>query len=209
MKTLTFVAAPLLALLLAPLVGCKGPERRETDFLSDYSKLEERSDGRLIYVNPRIEPGTYQRFIVDPVNMNLDEKREGKFSEKELEELVEYFYDTVVEHISKNRQVVTRPAPGVARMRIALTDVQTSKALLNILPQMRLLTAGRGGAAFEGELVDSTTGAQVAAVVHKTREGTFSGGGMSKMSDAKRAIDEWAEEFAEQIEGWQATQAKE
>jgi hypothetical protein len=42
----------------------------------------------------------------------------------------------------------------------------------------------------------------VAAVVRKAKQGVFAGGGMSKMSDAKRAIDQWADDFQENIEAW-------
>ena len=204
---LTIFALTLLA--SGPLAGCKGLQRRQTGYLSDYSKLEKESEGRLMYVNPRIEPGTYQRFIVDPVALHLAEDHEGDFTAEELEELAEYFYNKIVEHISTRRQVVTRPGPGVARLRVAVTDIETSTALLNIIPHTRLTGVGRGGGAFEGELVDSTTGEQIAAVVRKTKGGgVFSGGGMSKMSDAKRAIDKWVDDLQDRIDEWRVFAAQ-
>ena len=205
MRIPTRLALFAVALVAAgPLSGCKGLKLRESGYLSDYSKLEKESDERLIYMNPGIDPVTYQRFIVEPVAVNLEEDREGTFNAEELEELAEYFYTVMVEHISTRHKVATRPAPGIATVRISLTDIKTSTALLNILPHTRLSGAGRGGAAFEAEVIDSTTGVQIAAVVRKTKQGAFSGGGMSKMSDAKRAIDKWADDFQANIEAWRA-----
>ena len=204
MKNARTIAIASGLTLVALLTACRTPELRETGYLSDYSKLAQLDKNRLIYLNPRVEPGTYTGFIVEKVGVNLGEDREGAFTDEELEELAEHFYSEITKRIAQKERVVTRPAPGVARFRIALTDVETSNALLNILPQTRLIGVGRGGAAFEGEILDSQTGEQILAVVRRAKPGVFEGSGLGKMSDAKTAINEWCDNTGANIARWRA-----
>ena len=95
---------------------------------------------------------------------------------------------------------MTEPGPGVARIRIALTGVRRSRALANIVPVGRVAGAGMGGAAMESEWLDSESGDQVAAFVMARTGSRFEGGGMTKMSHAKRAIRKWVDSVSEELE---------
>lgn len=197
MRPVTTVLA--LMLVVAALGACRGPELRDTGYLSDYSKLQVESPDRLVYINPDIAERSYHAFLIEPVSVNLEEEREADFTAEELAEIAEYFQQAWVAVLAERFEVVTEPGPGVARLRVALTDITTSIGLMNVIPHTRVTGVGRGGAAIEGELVDSTTGVQLAAVVRRAEQGVFDGGGMTKMSDAKRTIDEWAEQFREGV----------
>ncbi len=190
-----------VVLLASMLAACAGLKARRTGFLEDYSGLEKiQGKEEWVYVDPRVHADTYSRFIVDPIQINLDESDTKRFTTEEIEELAQFFYATAVAKISESRQVVTEPGPGVARIRIALTGIRRSKALANILPVGRLLGSGMGGASMESEWLDSQNGDQVAAFVVASTGSRFEGGGMTKMSHAKRAIREWVDRISERIQ---------
>ena len=188
--------------LLVASAACRTPELRRSGYLSDYSKLQEVDSDRLAYLNPRVQPGTYNGFIVEKIAINLSEDREGAFTAEELEELAEYTFAEITKRISEKERLVSRAGPGVARLRIALTDIRTSRPLLNVIPQTRMTGVGRGGAAFEAELVDSQTDQQIFATVRRTKPGAFEGSGLSKMADAKTVISQWCDHAGKNIRSW-------
>ena len=207
-KTVTFLSSVVLPLATIPfLAGCRALGLTESGYLSDYSKLQEVSDDVMAYRNPRVVPGTYQSFIVERVAIHVEEDREGHLTEEQIEEISEYLYAELTKLLTENERVVSRPGPGVARIRIAVTDVQKSKPLANILPWSRISSVGRGGAVLEGEMVDSQTGEQLLAVVRRTRAGFFSSSGLTALSDVKHAIDQWLEAHHERMEELRALEA--
>jgi hypothetical protein len=149
----------------------------------------------------------YSGFIVDEVQAHffagasaVKAKSEGKITAKELKDLTNYFHFAIVKAISESgRKVVYQAGPGVARIRVALTDIKET-SLLNVLPTTSLLGAGVGGAAMEAEVVDSVTGKQIGAVV-ETRKGSrvpFSN--LGDWGTAKGVMDHWANRLKERLE---------
>jgi hypothetical protein len=138
--------------------------------------------------------------ILDPIQFNLDVEDRAGFSEEERREIREYAQTAFTKVISNHVQLVTQPGPGVCRLRVAFTDLEKSAALMNLHPLSRATGAGRGGAALEGELVDSQTNKQLGALT-RTATGEFlEGSGMGSLSDIKSAIDRWAEDADERFE---------
>ena len=68
----------------------------------------------------------------------------------------------------KGNNVVYQPAPGVVRVRLVLTDIEKTNAV-NLLPQASLLGVGLGGAAMEGEVINSMTDMQIGVVVESQK----------------------------------------
>ncbi|MHC4203847.1 MAG: DUF3313 domain-containing protein [Planctomycetota bacterium] len=187
--------------LMAMIYGC-GPEKLQTTgFLSDYSKLEAESETELRYFNPRKPLGNYSKFIIDPITVHFHSVDEGTdISSEELAEMRQYMYNAVYNAILKRYSVVRQPGPGVARLRLAITDLDKSSPALNVIPQTKLIGVGLGGASMEGELLDSVTGEQIVAVIQSQKGERLSLDGLSKWGDAKAVIDHWAEELVERLE---------
>ncbi len=198
--------AALLALLV--LSWSCGLAARRTGFLTDYSGLEEVASDVWFYVNDRVPVGTYSRFIVDPVESYIDLEESG-FREEEVTEFAEYMHATIVRRLSDRYDVVTLPGPGIARIRIALTSISGSVPLLNIIPHTRITGAGRGGAAMEGEIQDSLSGEQVAAIVQGGSAGVFESAGLSDASDIHAVIDYWVDQLGEQLRTYRFGEGRE
>ncbi len=194
MLAMCFVAALVL------LNGCSSPQPT-TGFLSDYSKLVKESDSSLRYVDkPAV--ANYSSFIVDPVQVRYykGSKSEGKLSAKQVTDLENFTHEKIVEAIrGAGKTVAYQPGPGVARVRVALTDISKTSAI-NILPQTSLLGVGIGGASMEAEVVDSVTGKQIGAAVDSGKGGRIPFTNLGDWTAAKKVIEGWADRFQKRLE---------
>ena len=204
--TKTSVLMVVVIGLMVIQCGCGGVQQARTGFLSDYSKLKAASDESYRYVDEQAID-KYSGFIVDEVKVHfftgasaIKAKSEGKITEKELKDLTNYFHSAIVKAISDSgRKVVHHSGPGVARIRVALTDIKETGAL-NVLPQASLLGAGIGGAAMEAEVVDSVTGRQIGAVVESRKGSRIPFSNLGDWATAKSVMDHWANRLKERLE---------
>lgn len=190
-----------LVMVLVLFNGCGGGTQAKTGFLSDYSKLQKESDSSLRYVNEKAVAG-YSGFIVDPVKAVLTDKvkSDSKLTEQQIMDLTNYLHTKIIEAVKgAGKKVVYQPAAGVARIRVALTDMEKSSAV-SLLPQASLLGAGIGGASMEAEVVDSMTGQQIGAVVESGKGSRIPFTNMGDWTAAKNVIDGWAARFQKRLE---------
>jgi hypothetical protein len=170
-------------------------------FLSDYSKLERVDDSMLQFVGETA--GDYSTFIIDPVVMAYRQPPDKQvFTDEELSELTAFYDQAVKEALSKDEgyPIVELPGHGVVRIRIGITDVEETIGVLNISIYTKITGMGLGGASFEGEIVDSVTGEQLAAVVRWGTGSRILKAGITHMGDAKIAINRWAKDLRAQVD---------
>ena len=181
--------------------GCGSEGAARTGFLSDYSRLQTESSTSLRYINTRAL-AKYSNFIVDPVRVHFHSgsKSKGKLTQQQISDLTSYMNANIIEAvIDSGNKVVYQPAPGVARVRVALTDIQKTNAA-NILPQASLLGVGLGGASMEGEIIDSMTGEQIGAVVESQKGSRIPFSNLREWTTSKKIMDDWAKRFQQRLE---------
>lgn len=187
-----------LTAILSVLSGCgttSTPAR--TGFLSDYSQLKEVSPTSFRFVAPTETARQYSSFIIDPVKTVAYEEKAG---DPAIGELAEYFRTRLTETLAPDFPVVARPGQNVARIRVAITDVKASAWYLNLHPASKLTGAGLGEASMELEIVDSVSGAQIAALVETQRGSRLELDAFSKHDDAKDAINDWCTRFRARLD---------
>ena len=199
----TSLLMAVAVIVMAMQYGC-GPKRPQTTgFLSDYSRLEAVSDTSMRFVNMQ-KLGRYSKFILDPVDVHFHRTSKGTdLSSEELAELGQlgrYMYSAIHNAVLDHYSIVRKSGPGIARIRIALTDIEKSSPALNVIPHTKLVGVGLGGASMEAEVVDSVTGEQIGAVVLSQKGKRLSLEGLSKWGDAKAVIDDWAQRFKERLD---------
>ncbi len=178
--------------------GCT-KQARTTGFLTDYSRLN-LENGSLRYVDMK-RLGTYSQFIIDPVAVHLYGIKRGKRPDRAVQQaLANHMHNAIINAISDRYMVVSQPAPNVARMRIAITDIDKSTPALNVLPQTKLAGMGLGGASMEGELLDSETGEQIGALIEGKKGKIVSFSGLKEWGDAQAVMDEWAKSFRKRLD---------
>jgi hypothetical protein len=145
----------------------------------------------------------YSGFIVDRVEVHFHryskaakQKTKGKLTDEQIADLTNYMHAKIVEAIQRGgRNVVYQPGEGVARIRIALTDIEKSDPVLNTLPQTHILGVGIGGASMEAEIIDSSTGRQTAAIVQSRTGSRIPFSNLGSWAAARQVIDSWAKRF--------------
>lgn len=190
----------------ALLAGCSGaPKITSSGFLPDYAMLQpDPDDGVQRWLAPAEKLTRYKQFIIDPVVVHFSPNAKGTaIDPTELKELSDYFHTQVVKALSETKryQVVTAPGPGVARVRIANTDISKTVPVANIHPAMKLSGIGLGGAAMEAEMVDSASGERLAAVVDSQSGGRLGiVAGLQTYGHARQVMDGWAERFVKRLD---------
>lgn len=185
-----------LAALLSGATGCASkPKLTHSGFLSDYSKLEPVNDSRMRYQSGRL--AEYRTFMVDQVRVTAPG---DKLSASERADVTAYFRDKVIDALRQTGHgVVNEPGPGVARVRIALTDIAGSTWWQKVHPVSRAVGAGTGGAAMEAEIIDSQSKEQLGAVVQAGSGNQFDLTAFSTVADVKSAIDGWVQHFMDRL----------
>jgi hypothetical protein len=202
----TYLLMAVICCIMAAITGCEGVQQSRTGFLSDYSKLKAVSDESYRYVDEQAVDD-YSAFIVDEVKIHffsgsaaIRTKSEGKITEQDLDDLTNYFHSAIIKAITDSgREVVYRPGPGVARIRVALTDLKET-GTLNVLPQASILGVDVGGAAMEAEVVDSVTGKQIGAVVESRKGSRVPFSNLGDWATAKGVMDHWANRLRERLQ---------
>lgn len=185
--------------------GCATPvtEQERMGFISDYSKLEKVADNAYRYTSPKVKE--YSRFMIDGPEFLLERaaaEEEREFSDKEIEELSVYFREQLERALTEDDgyEVVDAPGPGVGRLRIGITALDATNGALNVTIYTKVTGAGLGGAAMEGELVDSVSNEQLAAAVQWGSGSRVLRAGFTKLGDAKLQINHWVKNLRERID---------
>ncbi len=198
----------LTVAILATICGCGSPQAVKTGFLSDYSKLRNASGNSKRYANSRAL-ADYSLFIVDRVETRFGEtstarrlEQRGEMTLQNRAALAGYMRSAATEAVENaGAKVVHAKAPRVARIRIAITDVQKTNIAVSALPIGRVATAaGTGGASMEAEIVDSVTGEQLAAFVQGQSGSRIPLTGMSDWGGAEHAMEQWAKQLQRTIQ---------
>ena len=185
--------------------GCAAPvvEQEHADFISDYSTLVRVNDSAYRYTSPSIRH--YSKFLIEAPTILFERTvpvEQRHFSDVEIDDLKEYFrarLETALT-IDDGFTIVSEPGEGVARIRVAITAIDASVGALNVAIYTKVTGAGLGGAAMEGEIVDSLTGEQLAAAVQWGNGSRVLRAGLSKLGDAKLQINRWAKNLRQRID---------
>jgi len=197
----------LVSVFLLWFCGCGGGGAAKTGFLSDYSRLRKESNTTLRNVNQRAL-ANYSGFIVDPVKVHfykgskaVEHRTKGKLTQQKVTDLTNYFHTMIVKAVEDSgNRVAYQPAAGVARIRVALTDIDRS-SLISLMPQAKLVAgAGIGGASMEAEIVDSMTGEQIGAVVESKKGSKIPFANLGEWDAAKQVTKDWAKSLQKRLQ---------
>ena len=197
-----------LLMLLILLAYSLNPAFAKVDFLSDYSKLANPGDGSqgLVYIAPESfdRLGSYDSIFVDQpeIFISSDSKYKG-FKPDDMKTIADAMRQTLIDELSKSIKVVDQPGLGVLYLRVGLTDLYLKKAkrgLLSYTPIGAVAHAAKSAmqddimkkislisTTVEGELLDSTSGIVLAAIVE----------GRGQAKDKKKKIKEEASSWGE------------
>ena len=210
------LGALLLGVLL--LAGCSAGGMKnveKTGFLSSYGELKPGGEDQaaLVYIKPGGDFKQYNKLMFERIVVLLaDNAATRTIDPAVLKEMTDYYQNAIFNAVKDGYEIVDQPGPGVARVRIAITELKpsnpTANTLSTIVPVGIIVSGatkatsgdnlGTGEAGTEFELLDSVTGERLAAAVDKRQggKGVFRG----KWEDTKEAFDYWAKRFRQRLD---------
>lgn len=184
-------------LTIALASGCSAPAPR-TGYLSNYDNLERIDKDIARYVSPEL--GEYSTFLVDPIEVRV-QKEPPVLDDEQREDVIAFFRENLILAFEERGLTVTdAPEEGVARIRLAITDIRKGTWWLNVHPISKLSGAGIGGAAMEAEIVDSDSGIQLAAMVQRGWGNRFEIDTFNELDDVKDVLQDWSVEIARRVD---------
>jgi hypothetical protein len=187
-----------------------------TDFLDDYSMLEEDRDGDalLSYWKKGTNWSRYDKVIVEPVTIRKTPDSElndiTHAENNRLKELLEY---RVREALKKDFKLVNKPSSDTLRIQLAITDAESSTLLLDqfttlypsarTLSMLKRLATGTesyvGKASIERKITDSETGNLLMASADCRAGGKTLMGSFNSWDDVEQAYLYWAKQLSYQL----------
>lgn len=203
-------ALQYLVILLTGLALCScaaTPKVGQSGFLDNYPQFQPGPKEGMdqVYTKPGMDLSKYSKVMVDEVQFYLKkDAAEHGLQASELKELSDSFHHAVFGALGTEYPLVSEPGSDVLRVRLAVTDIETSNpamtGITTVVPVGLAISlakqattgaaTGVGGASMEAEFLDSTTNERLAAAID-----TFNGSKMSgftKLGSSKEAFEFWA-----------------
>ncbi len=172
---------------LAFLCGCQhvsgGPPTR-TGFLSSYNHLEKVDDTTWRYVN-KDRLRSYKKFHLMPVAVLAADYKGEPITAEQRQKVADYIRQALILALGDRYPVVAEPGTDVAEARVALTSV-FKKGL-------------RAGFTLEGEILDSYSAVQVAAVTRSEIGEAYVGSWWDAPS-LRGQVDAWAKQVRQALD---------
>ena len=202
------VAIGVFTLICCTFFGCASPPKETlSGFLKNYPQFQPGpTDGvDQIYIKPGSDLSKYHRVMLDEAQFYLKKSSTDQgIQASELKELSDTFHRAVFEALGNAYHLVTESGPDVLRVRLAITDIETSNPAMSgittVLPVGLAISVakkattgsytGVGGASMEVEILDSLSNERLIAAID-----TFNGSkmsGFSKLGATKEALEFWA-----------------
>lgn len=105
-------------------------------FLRDYSMLQPDPDGSgaMRYLNPGNSMNKYNKIMLEKIVISLKSDAEYKaIDPDEMKMLTDYFREAIKKELGTDYPLVSEAGPGVMRVRIAITDLVPTKAIVSVV----------------------------------------------------------------------------
>lgn len=185
----------------------------DSGFLPDYSKLENVKDalGRPVrrWVSPSFNKTRYQKVLIEKVTFYPEAKGSDQISDQALAEMQQYLDSQLRSVGLAGIPQTASPGPGVARVQVAITAVDTRAAELKpwqLIPSALVIQGARAATgtrpvsanlAVEGMITDSVSNEPLAMVVRETHGVTVADSHTPvTLATLKPSIDAWAQSVA-------------
>ena len=170
---------------------------------------------KLRWLKEGVDPKKYNSFMVDSVVFFLADESDYKgIDPQEMKELADEFNKQIVAAMKDKYPIVAEPAPDVARVRVAITNIKpsrpTASAVTSVIPVglgVSLVKkgatggwVGSGQTGIEGMTLDSMTNEVIGMAVDQ-RQAEFEKR-FSKWGSAADAFKFWAETYVKNLDNW-------
>ncbi len=144
--------------------GCARLSMAETGFLADYSLLEPAPERTVAFVPDEVilyrapGPRIVDSLLIEPVEIRPAEDAKIELSDDDRERLVNAFGNYLERNLGKSYPIVEEAGEHTAVVRAAITDVDPSSVLWNIVGIIVAVPVDMGGISGEVEIHHARTG---------------------------------------------------
>lgn len=206
----------MVVVMGATLVACPATRQARTVAPSGFlgadasllAKSGDDSDPKLYYVDSQINWKGYDKLLLDPVTIWRNPGTKG-VSQTDAQTLANNFHHLLYQALSKDWQMVESPGPGTIRLQAALTQLDGSDVVMNVVstavPQLRAVTGLEGYASgdplFTGEagmafkVTDASSGQLMSEGVDGRVGQKHLMNSWEKWDDVDEAMRYWAQMF--------------
>ena len=214
MKILVRFTVVLTIIFNAQIIrAAESEEMPRSGFLTTYDGLKQADEYMVewAFINERADFSGYDKIILDYVVFFVKEDAEYKGLQlTELQQLADTFHESIIEALSERYQFVSKPGPGVMRMRLALTNVEPIKLGGNFLTAVVPVgiainlvkvgatgtSVGVGRTSMEAEIFDTQSKVRLAAAIDEDVGGKYTGyKGDTKWSHAEGTFEAWGKDL--------------
>lgn len=180
-------------------------ETRYSGFLGDYSGLRTDPNDKSLewYEADDFSWLDYHAVMIDPlvVSFSTTTKRQ-EIKTKRIHALESRLRQAVEKALGPEHPVVTEPAEGVLRIRVAITDIRPANPTLNVVTSLVVpVRFDSGGASIEVEFLNAETGERVAAAVDRKAGSKLKvWQGFKRWGDTRAAFRTWGKELKNALE---------
>ena len=189
----------------------------DSGFLPDYSKLQQVKDlnGKPLrqWTSPKLTKANYQKILIEKVTFYPEPRGSDQVSEQALSDIQQYM-DTQLRTVGLARiPQVTEAGPGVLRVKVAITAVDTSATGLKpwqIIPVALVIQGAKAATgnraensnlAVEAIVTDSVTNEPLGMSVREAHGAKLPNSRAQLTLDTvKTRIDEWAAGIASLVD---------
>jgi hypothetical protein len=202
-----------VTLFLLLCASCNTTEQADTvdgpsGFLKDYSLLEKGKEGQAlrVYKKDTVSWKKYKKIMIDPVQIWAKSDSDiNQIDRVKLEKLIGFMNSILVLTLKENLEIVTTPGADTLRLKVALTEGQASKMILDTLSTFGPITATAsyvnkaaagehlavGKASVEAEVIDSMSGERLLAGMDSRYGGKGLKGKFDSWDDLKSSFEFW------------------
>ena len=171
------------------LAGCASENKAEfaphkSGFLSTYVNLKKIDDTTWRFVNTN-RVSIYNKFHISAVKCLVTQYDERPVTPEQQQKVVDYLRGAVTKALGDRYPIVGNSGPDVGELRLAVTDAYK--------------TGDRLGITVEGEIIDSYSGYQAAAVM-RTELAEARVGDWWDATSAREIVDRWAGRLREGVD---------
>ena len=182
----TLPATILAATGLMLMAGCASSTfaPKQSGFLSNYKRMNKIDDTTWRYVDPN-RVSIYNKFHISEVKCLVTSYDGQPLSPETKQKVTDYLREAITKALSDRYPIVSSGGADVGELRAAITDAYK--------------TGNRLGLTVEGEISDSYSGYQGAAVM-RTELGEAYIGDWWDAPSAKQIMDKWAARLREAVD---------
>ena len=215
-KSASYLATVVACGVLAGLSPALADETAHSGFLPDYTKLEKQKDAKgselRLWESPNLTKANYQKILLEPVTFFPAPKGSEQISDQVLSDIQAYL-DTSLRTVGlADISQVTEAGPGVLRIKVAITAVDTHNVGLKpwqLIPVALVIQGAKRASGnvkqnvdlnVEALVSDSVSGEVLAMSVREGKGQEIKDEDVQvTVDDLKPRIDEWSQHVAERV----------